>query len=202
MSILAGVSSKRDDGEKVADLELIRRFKKGDENAFSSIVLKYQERLLRTAQTILGNEEEAKDISQETFVKAYFNLKKFRGDSNLYTWLYRILYNLCISSLRRKKIIPFLSLAENDDSKYFVSKLPDPIQETERREFHAAVTEALNSLPVRQRTVFVMKQIDGLKHNEIANIMGITEGAVKASYFHAVRKLRNLLSQYGENHGM
>ena len=202
MPVVTHVDRKRPDCETPSDAELVRRFKMGDESAFSSIVLKYQKRLLRIAQNILGDENEAMDISQEAFVKAYFNLKKFREDSGLYTWLYRILYNLCISAIRRKKIISFISLVERDNSKEFISKIPDPGEEYERKEFRSAVAEALNKLPLRQRMVFIMKQIDGLKHEEIAHIIGITEGAVKASYFHAVKKLRSMLSNYGEEYEM
>lgn len=202
MPVSDHVDSKRTDFETLSDAELVRRFKMGDESAFSSVVLKYKERLLLAAQSILGDENEAMDISQETFVKVYFNIKKFRGDSGLYTWMYRILYNLCISALRRKKIISFVSLDERENSKGYISKLPDPGEEIERKEIRTAVNEALNELPLRQRTVFVMKQIDGLKHEEIANIIGITEGAVKASYFHAVKKLQKLLGKYGEEYEM
>lgn len=196
------VDTRISDYETVSDSELVSRFKKGDETAFSSIVLKYRERLTRVACSILGNENDAMDISQEVFVKAYFNLKNFREDSSLYTWMYRILYNLCISSLRRKKIISFLSLDAFDEPKDIVSKMPDPGVEYERKEFSLAVEKALETLPLRQRMVFIMKQIDCLKHEEIAGIIGITEGAVKASYFQAVKKLQNLLKNYGEEYEM
>ena len=202
MPVSDHIDSKRTDFETLSDAELIRRFKMGDESAFSSVVLKYKERLLLAAQSILGDENEAMDISQETFIKVYFNIKKFRGDSSLYTWMYRILYNLCISALRRKKIISFVSLDEREDSKGYISKLPDPGEEIERKEIRAAVNEALHELPLRQRTVFIMKQIDFLKHEEIADIIGITEGAVKASYFQAVKKLQKLLGKYGEEYEM
>ena len=202
MPVSDHVDSKRTDFETLSDAELVRRFKMGDESAFSYVVLKYKERLLRAAQSILGDENDAMDISQETFIKVYFNIKKFRGDSSLYTWMYRILYNLCISALRRKKIISFVSLDERENSKGYISKLPDPGEEIERKEIRTAVNEALHELPLRQRTVFIMKQIDCLKHEEIADIIGITEGAVKASYFHAVKKLQKLLGKYGEEYEM
>ena len=98
------VDNNKNDLDYLDDSELVRRFKLGDESAFSHIVLKYQRRVLHVAQAILGYENEAMDLSQDTFVRAYFNIKKFREDSSLYTWLYRILYNLCLSSLRRRKI--------------------------------------------------------------------------------------------------
>lgn len=192
---------KKTDAEPI-DTELIRSFKKGDESAFSQIVLRYQNRLLQAATIVLGDENEAMDIVQDVFVKAYFNLKSFRGDSSLYTWLYRILYNLCVSSLRRKKIISFLSFDSKNESFDFPSHGPDPEEEYERKEILLAVKNAMEKLPAKQRMVFAMKQLEGLRHKEIAEIMGITEGAVKSSYFHAVKKLREILNQYGGEYGM
>ncbi|MFC1691981.1 RNA polymerase sigma factor [Candidatus Latescibacterota bacterium] len=202
MHVTGHVDTNKNDHEPVSDAELIKRFRMGDDNSFSAIVLRYQGRLVRTAQSILGDKDEAMDISQEAFVKAYFSLKKFRSDSSLYTWLYRIVYNLCLSSLRKKKIITFISFHERSETTDFPSLNPDPGVEFERKEIKSAVNNALQKLPPKQRMVFVMKQFDGLKHVEIAQIMGITEGAVKASHFHAVQKLRNLLSRYGEAYGL
>ena len=202
MAVTINVNEKRLDSETLTDSDLVRRFKMGDESAFSAIVMKYKDRLFKVAITLLGDENEAMDISQDAFVKAYFNLKKFREDSSLYTWLYRILYNLCISLLRRKKIVTFLSFEDREETREFVSDWPDPVEETQRVELRTAIYEALEKLPERQRSVFVMKQIEGLKHEEIANIIGITEGAVKASYFQAVKKMQSLLKQYGEEYGL
>ncbi len=180
----------------ITDYELIRNFKKGDESAFSQIVLRYQTRLLQIANAVMFDEDEAKDMVQETFIKAYFNLKSFREESSLYTWLYRILYNHCISSLRRKNIFSFLSFDSGEEVLDFPSQGPDPEENFERKEIMSVVKEALKKLPVKQRMVFAMKQLDGLKHEEIAKALGLTEGAVKASYFHAVRKLREMLKHY------
>lgn len=187
---------------KDTDSELIRKFKKGDESAFSHIVLRYQERLLQVATAVLHDENEAMDIVQEAFIKAYFKIKSFREESSLYTWLYRILYNLCISSIRKKKIVTFFSFDSGSEVIDFPSQNPNPEEESERKEIFLAVNEALKKLPAKQRMVFALKQLDGLKHEEIARIMGITEGAVKASYFHAVRKLRELLKHYRGSYEM
>jgi RNA polymerase sigma-70 factor, ECF subfamily len=184
--------SKRDI-ETIDDLELVKRFKKGNESAFTGIVNRYQRRLLQTAKVILNDEDDALDITQEAFVKAYFNLKSFREDSSLYTWLYRILYNLCISHLRRKKIISFISFDHHDEVMEFHSDEPGPEKTYERKELMQAVTKAVDVLPLKQ---------EGLKHGEIAEVMGITEGAVKASYFHAIRKLQETLKNYGEQYGL
>jgi len=191
-----GNTTFRGDGSKVTDAELVDSFLKGDEKAFSLIVLRYQNRLMHTAVSLMDSEDDAMDMVQEAFVKAYFNLEGFRSESSLYTWLYRILYNLCISSMRRKKIISFISMNAGEEDIDFPSHDSNPEQEYGRTAIMEDVRNALKKLPAKQRMVFVMKQQDGLKHEEIAQIMGITEGAVKASYFHAVRKLRELLKQY------
>lgn len=180
------------------DAELVRSFRGGNESAFSAIVTRYQNRLFQVARSILGDDDDARDLSQEAFVKAYFHLKTFREESSLYTWLYRILYNLCISHLRRKKIISFFSFDHYDEQLEFESDEPNPGEVCERRELMDAIMGAVETLPLRQRTVFTLRQMEGLTHGEIAKIMGITEGAVKASYFHAVRKLQSLLKPYGD----
>ncbi len=202
MTVRELVKKQTEVNDTISDMDLVRRFKDGDESAFSTIVLKYQNRLFRVALGILGDEDTAMDIAQDAFVKAYGHLMKFREDSGLYTWLYRILYNLCISHLRRKKIVSFLSFDDDDESREFVSNLPDPEENFERKEIKNRINEALEKLPERQRSVFIMKQIEGLKHEEIASITGITEGAVKASYFQAVQKLRNHLKEYGDRYGL
>jgi RNA polymerase sigma-70 factor, ECF subfamily len=185
--------------KNITDAELIKRFKKGDESAFSEIVLRYQPRLLIVATAVLGDDDEAMDMVQEAFIKTYDNLKSFRGESSLYTWLYRILYNLCISSLRKKKIVSFFSFDSHEEFYNIPSNESDPMDNLKNKEIYNAVKTAMKQLPAKQRMVFAMKQFDELKHYEIAKIMGITEGAVKASYFHAIRKLRELLYRYGEN---
>ena len=185
--------------ELSSDSDLIAQFKQGDDTAFTAIVLKYQERIRRSARNMMGNEEEALDMAQDVFVKAYFNLKQFRGESSLYTWLYRILCNLCLSSFRRKKVISFVQI---DSAETIVSPNSKPDDDYERKDIHMAVNQAMNKLPHRQKMVFMMRQIDGLKHVEIAQILGITEGAAKSSYFQAINKLRGLLKIYGESYGL
>ena len=187
---------------KTETAELIRRFSAGEERAFNDVVALYQHRLLKSAQAIIGNEHEAMDMVQEAFIKAYFHRASFRGDSALYTWLYRILYNICISTLRRKKILTLVSVDDQDESLDPPSAEPGPLERVTRDEIRVQVNKALEQVPPRQRMVFVMKQIDGLKHNEIAEIMNISEGAVKASYFHAIQKLREILSDYGGEYGL
>lgn len=185
-------------GEAVPDAELVQRFRNGDQHAFDEIVLKYQNRLIRAARGLLGNEHAAMDASQDTFVQAYRHLGGFRGESGLFTWLYRILHNRCLSIRRHEAVIPFVS-ADDDDMPEAVYSGPDPGEETERRGFRRAVETALVGLPERQRVIFEMRQFEGLTHHEIGDLLGITEGAVKSSYFHAVRKLQQELEPWNRD---
>ena len=187
----------------VEDSELVRCFKDGDESAFEKIVKRHQPRLMQVATILLQNEQDAMDNVQEVFMKAYFKLHSFREDSSLYTWLYRILYNRCISFLRRKKIVSFLSLDNYEENVLtFPSSEPLPDKVYECGEIMNAITGALGKLPLRQRTAFTLRHMNDLKFSEISGIMGITEGAAKASYFHAVQKLQKMLKPYGEDYGM
>jgi RNA polymerase sigma-70 factor (ECF subfamily) len=184
------------------DSDHVKRFKEGTESAFTEIVKLHQPRLMQAAMILLQNEQDAMDVVQDVFVKAYFNLHSFRGDSSLYTWLYRILYNQCISFLRRKKIVSFLSFSSDEEDLDIPSNEPYPDENIERSETMNAIMEALGKLPLRQRTVFTLKQLNNLKFSEISKIMDITEGAAKASYFHAVKKLQKLLRHYGDEYGL
>jgi RNA polymerase sigma-70 factor, ECF subfamily len=186
------------DVKNVGDAVLVERFRDGDERAFDAIVLRYQARLIRMARGILGDEHAAMDAAQDAFVQAYRNLRKFRGESGLYTWLYRILYNRCISMKRHDSVIPFVS-ADDENVPDIPSGDADPGEICERRGFRAAVEAAVKNLPERQGMVFRLRQFEGLAHREIGDMLGITEGAVKATYFHAVKKLQQELEPWNRN---
>ncbi len=188
--------------EMTETADLISRFISGEDRAFNEIVQKYQDRLAKNAEAILGNQTDALDMVQETFINAYFHRSTFRGDSALYTWLYRILYNCCISHLRQKKFQKMFVSGDQGKTIEMPSNGPDPFGETARSEIRLIINKALQKLPPRQRMVFVMHQIDGLKHGEIAHIMKISEGSVKASYFHAIQKLREILADFGGAYGL
>lgn len=176
--------------------ELITAFTSGSETALTELVHRHRARLFRAAAALVGDSDEAEDLVQETFVKAYFNRESFRGDSAIYTWLYRIMYNLCISAMRKKRPLKLLSFGDDEEQVDLPDEGPAPDANLLGGEVFQAVDQALKTLPERQRSVFVMKQLDDMKHQEIAAVMGISEGAVKASYFHAIQKLRRLLQPF------
>jgi RNA polymerase sigma-70 factor (ECF subfamily) len=186
----AGVRVGADMAERdIADAELVRRAQDGQESAFDQIVLRYQERIVGLASRLVRDPDEAMDIAQETFIRAYRQMPRFRGDSALYTWLHRIAANLSINRLRRQKVLAFLSL----DSAALPAAGPEPEEELERVEFRRQVDAAVAALPPRQRAIFVLRHFEQLSHRQIAEILGSSEGAVRAGYFHAVKKLQHAL---------
>jgi len=202
MPVAEPLVTKTSTGNVADDAELIRQFKSGSESAFTTLVKRHQPRLMQVATVLLKDENDAMDIVQDVFVKVYYSLRSFREDSALYTWLYRILYNRCITHLRKKKIVSFFSIGDDENAIDIPSTKPIPDKEYENRELMGAINVAIEKLPLRQRTAFTLKQINDLKFSEIAGVMGITEGAAKASYFHAVKKLQDLLKNYGDDYGL
>jgi RNA polymerase sigma-70 factor (ECF subfamily) len=175
------------------DLLLVSRFKQGDEAAFDQIVQRYQERIFRFAFRLLQDFDGASDVAQETFIRAYENLGRFRGQAGLYTWLYRIAYNISINTLRRNKLYYLFSL--NDEvNQSLIQESPE--RDLDRAELEQKLEEAVQQLPPRQRSIFALRHFEGLPHRQIAQIAGCSEGAVRASYFHAVRKLQQALREY------
>jgi RNA polymerase sigma-70 factor, ECF subfamily len=164
----------------------IERFKAGDPAAFNEIVRAHQRDIYNLAYRLTGNSEEAKDLTQDAFLRAYRALHNFRGDSSIKTWLYRITINLA-NSWRRKLFRQPLQL--NDAAEVEAHQNEDP-------GLSLAVRRAVGALPYKQRSIFVMHHYQGLKHEEIAQITDRTVGSVKANYFHAVEKLRQQLKGY------
>ncbi|HTY09161.1 MAG TPA: sigma-70 family RNA polymerase sigma factor [Candidatus Edwardsbacteria bacterium] len=164
----------------------IDRFRSGDTAAFNEIVRAHQREIYNLAYRLTGNAEEAKDLTQDVFLRAYRALPGFRGDSAIKTWLYRIAINQG-NSWRRKLFRQPLPLEDAEQL---------PAHQNEDPGLALAVKQAVARLPYKQRSVFVMHQYQGLKHEEIARITDRTVGSVKANYFHAVEKLRHQLKGY------
>ncbi|MBI4727490.1 RNA polymerase sigma factor [candidate division TA06 bacterium] len=147
------------------------------------VITSNSQAIYRLAYRLTGNVEDAKDLTQEVFIRAYKGLDNFKGQSEIKTWLYRIAINLG-SSWRKKEIFSLISLDE-------ISEPPAP--DSQDSDTVRAVKKAVSGLPYRQRMVFVMRQYEGFKHEEIARITGRTEGSVKANYHQAVEKLKTSL---------
>ena len=168
---------------------LVTRVQNGDIAAFDSIMLLYRERLYSVIYNMTFNHEDAADLTQESFVKAFRSLKKFKGKSSFFTWLYRIGVNLTLSYLQRKKTRKFFSFEqiseEYGSSKEFEklsSSDSSSVRKTLLNELHQKLNEALLKLSDKHRTIVVLFEIDGLSHKEISKIMKCTEGLFDLVY--------------------
>jgi RNA polymerase sigma-70 factor (ECF subfamily) len=185
--------------KNVVSGDLVQRARDGDDGAFGVIVETYRDRLFGVAVGMLRNRTAAEDVVQEAFVKAYQNLKRFRGDASIYTWLYRIAVNTAhnhIRRARRKMEVDFEEVAP-----VIEAAGPNPAQTAANAELGEAIDGAIQGLPPRQREVFILHYFERMTHRETAEILGVTEGAVKANFFHAVQKLKGALKPYVTNNG-
>lgn len=182
--------------------KLIEEARRGDVDSFSALVELHQERAIRAAWSVVGNLEDARDLAQDAFVKAYENLGRFDGRSAFYTWLYKILLNGCRDFLRRQKVRRTFSFwtgkGEDGEDVEFdpPSTAPGSREEADSRALGAATSEALGRLPDRQREVFVLRYLDGMDLKQIAEATGTSVGAVKANLWHAAQKMREALKPF------
>lgn len=176
----------------IDDKVLIDRFLEGDETAFNTLFEKYKQKIYLTAYRLLGNHEDANDITQETLIKIYKELKNFRNESSLYTWIYRITTNLSLNLLKKKKLRSFFDFDDVDEW-LFKDERQSPELSFRENELSNKIQEALKKLPEKQRTVFTLRYYDELSYEEISKILGTSVGALKANYFHAVNKLQKEL---------
>jgi RNA polymerase sigma-70 factor (ECF subfamily) len=175
----------------LTDAELVQQVRNGNRQAFTELMRRYQERVYWTARRIVGGHDDAEDVSQETFVRAYLNLGEFRSDAAFFTWLYRIAVNLSLNHLRKRQVIQYLR--ESELLSRFVAADATPLSEFEFKETEGRLHAAVQRLPERQKAVFVLRFFDGLSYEEIGGILKTSVGGLKANYFHALRKVREAL---------
>ena len=184
---------------------LVDRFCNGDHAAFHELVNLHKKKIYYLAYDITGNHHEAEDISQEVFIKMFRSLKTFRRDAKMSSWLYQITVNTSIDSLRKSSKKPKKTIDEFDQINIQESILPsgthafDPARSTESSQIQNHISEALQKISPKERTVFVMRHYNDLKLNEIAEILNVTIGTVKSLLFRAIKKLRKELSSYMSN---
>lgn len=174
----------------------------GDSEVFEVLVLENQKNVFNLALKMTSNEQDALDISQEAFIKAYTRLGDFKGESRFSVWLYRLTYNLCIDFLRKTRRTSTIPLNFTDaDGDETEMELPDlrylPETELEKTELRRAVDEAINSLPPERRQVIILREITGLSYAEIAETLGINEGSVKSRISRARCQLAEILVTNG-----
>ena len=184
------------------DRFLVEQILSGDTQAFGKLVSKYQKRIYDLAYNFTHHVDDAWDLSQEIFLRAFKALKNFKGESTFYTWLYQIARNACIDYTRKRKRYQNVALDDNILSQkhnfYKVVSYDMPDRYVERKELEAVISQAIAQLPPRQKQVFILRHYEGLALKEIADELGLRIGSVKAHLFNATRALRKLLTPYVE----
>jgi RNA polymerase sigma-70 factor (ECF subfamily) len=167
----------------------------GSEKSATAFVRMYQNFVFSTAVRYIKNYDDADDISQEVFIKVLSSLPKFKGESSIKTWLYRITVNMCHNFLRRKSFISIFSKSQNDEDTYYDIPVnePQPDKIFENKELEATFLKSLNKLPEKQRETFALRYFDELTYEEISELLGTSVGGLKANYFQAVKKLAGML---------
>lgn len=169
---------------------LIQRFLAGEEATFDLLVARYYQRIDRLVQHVVGHPMTAEDITQETFLRAYRALPRFRGEASFYSWLYRIAINLCMSYLRQRPYPASLPEEANDVPPSFAA---DPSSLLECEERHRLVRQAIAALPPHYRIVVILRDLEGLSYQEIADLLSIPLGTVKSRLNFGKRLLRDSL---------
>jgi RNA polymerase sigma-70 factor (ECF subfamily) len=189
-----------------ADLELVARSQAGDTQAFNELVTRYRSRAFAMTYNMVRNEQDAWDLAQDGFLKAWKSIGRFRGQSSFYTWLYRILMNVSIDWLRKKQIE---GGTEFDDQIGLRNIEPGavttpkgelaPAAKISDREIRTRIDAAIERLSLEHRTVIVMREIDGLEYSEIAEQVGCSIGTVMSRLFYARKKLQAMLRDVYES---
>ncbi len=186
----------------VDEKALVRRACEGDLEAYNQLMQCYQKRVYATIYHMTANHEDANDLAQESFIKAFQALKSFKGDSSFYTWLYRIAVNKTINFLKRRKNRIHLSLndldlnAEHDPDLVALISDKTPRREADLRELQEKLNAALLKLSESHRLVVVLHDVQGLSHDEIAKVMDCSIGTVRSRLFYARQQLQGWLSDY------
>ena len=191
----------------VSELDLVKRCQAGQTEAFDELVTRYRTRIFAMIYNMVHNEQDAWDLAQDSFVKAWKSIKRFRGRSSFYTWIYRIVMNVTIDWLRKKQVkgagVEFddaIQLREvNPASKTLPKADPLPYERMERTEVRARIDNAIAQLSPEHRAVILMKETEGMQYHEIAETLGCSIGTVMSRLFYARKKLQNLLKDVYEN---
>jgi RNA polymerase sigma factor (sigma-70 family) len=187
---------------QMLEADLVRSARRGDLKAYDELVRRYQERIYATIYHMTSNHEDANDLAQDSFIKAYSALKSFKGGSSFYTWLYRIAVNKTINFLKQRRNKIHLSLndmdfnAEHDPDLMALISDKTPQRDINLSELQKKLNEALLKLSEPHRMVVVLHDVQGVSHEEIAEIVGCNIGTVRSRLFYARQQLQGFLADY------
>ncbi len=189
--------------EADSDMEIVRRVQAGEVEAFDQLVTKYRNRVYSVVYNLTSNREDASDLTQDAFIKSFQSINRFQGQSTFFTWLYRIAVNSTLTHLRKNRLRTFFSFEKiNEDDKVsteVINALTDESgadRETFARELQEKLNEAMQKLSIPHRTVITLFEIDGLSHQEIAEIMNCSVGTVRSRLHYAKQLLQAELQPY------
>ena len=189
--------------EADADLDIVRKVQAGDVAAFDHLIVKYRERVLGIIYNMTSNREDAADLAQDAFIKAFQSINRFQGQASFFTWLYRIAVNSTVTHLRKNRLRSFFSLesVREDDpvSRELIDALTDKTgvgRDSFVRELQEKLNDAMQKLSINHRTVVTLFEIDGLSHQEIAEVMDCSVGTVRSRLHYAKQLLQAELQPY------
>ena len=190
------------EGTEVPDRVLVQQAQQGDTVAFEQLIRRYHGKLYGLVYNMTSNKEDAEDMLQDVFAKAYRSLPKFKGQSSFYTWMYRIAINRTINFLKKRKKKQALSLdnveggIERDPAYVELSSRSSPLRDAKISELQEKLNEALQTLSEKHRTVVVLHDIQGVPHQEISEMVGVSEGTLRSRLFYARQHLQRELADF------
>ena len=199
---VASIVPSSDNAPEIADAVLVKRAQDGDLSAYDSLVRRYQERIYGTLYHMTSNHEDANDLAQEAFIKAFRAIKSFKGDSSFFTWIYRIAVNRTINFLKQRKHRIQMSLndmdanAEHDPDLVALVSQNTPRRDLGLAELQEKLNAAMMKLSSEHRLVVSLHDVQGMSHDEISKIMDCNVGTVRSRLFYARQQLQAYLSDY------
>jgi|TARA_B100001939_G_scaffold63998_1_gene52928 RNA polymerase sigma-70 factor (ECF subfamily) len=189
---MSNVSKLNDYSKEISNSELVKKSQLGDRSAFEQLVLRHQELVFSLAYKLTGNREMANDVAQEAFIRAWKAIEKFRGDSTFSTWIYRITVNTAWTLRKKAKKHNTLNIDDTYEP-IVIDEKKDPEMVAINSDLSSVLSKALNNLPVEQRIIVELKNIEGRSHKEIADYLDISVTAAKVRLHRAHQKLRQIL---------
>lgn len=180
-----------------SDEELVESFQSGDASAFDALVQRWDRKIQGAIYRVMGSDEEARDLCQEAFLRAFRGLGTFKREARFSSWLYQIALNVCRDRLRRRKGKSHVSLDEIEAEPAFVVNGPTALELVERGDLARAVARAMESLPPEQREVVILKEYQGLTFPEIADVLDVPVSTVKTRLYRGLDLLRHRLERQG-----